>query len=72
VSCSFFQNGSDNFIAFIDDCFYTIVVFCSHLRKAYYIFTVYCISEIPSVLSRGKTLIFMKIIIIIVKNIEVC
>jgi len=54
VSCSFFQSGSDNLIAFIDDCFYTIMVFCSHRREAYYILTVYCISEIPSVLARGK------------------
>jgi hypothetical protein len=68
VSCSFFQSGSDNFIAFIDDCFYTIMVFCSRLREPHYIFTVYCISEIPSVLARGKTLIFLKIIIILLEQ----
>jgi hypothetical protein len=69
VSCSFFQSGSDNFIAFIDDCFYTIMVYCSCLSVSYYIFTVYCISEIPSVLARGKTLMFLKIIIIFARTI---
>lgn len=68
MSFSFLQSGSDNFIAFFDDCFYTILVFCSHLRKAYYVFTVYCISEIPSVLARGKTLIFLKMIIILLEK----
>ena len=68
MSCSFFQSGSDNFIAFIDDYFYTIMVFCSHLGEAHYIFTVYCISEIPSVLARRKTLIFLKIIIVLLEQ----
>jgi hypothetical protein len=44
------------------------MVFCSHLREAYYIFTVHCISEIPSVLARGKTLIFLKITIILLEQ----
>lgn len=62
MSCSFFQSGSDNFIAFIDDCFYTIMVYCSRLRDSCYSFTVYCISEIPS------TLMFLKIIIILLEQ----